>query len=276
VVEDTNQCKVEKDITVTVNPIPTLEVGENQLICPGATVVLNVSGSGTFVWDSSPYLSCLVCRNPTVTPPDVSDEMYRVEITDANGCKNRDSVAVRTRPFPDITVSLKSSGRCAEENFIFTPEVRYSDLTCPVFGQYTWDFGDGTISHEEKPIHQYTSEGSFPVTVKYAYSNSGRDTIVVLSKDSCIKNVFIPNTFTPNGDGSNDKVFLRTINATKILLRIFNRWGEEVFRTESLHEGWDGTYKGVKQTPQTFVYVAEVTFYDDTRKVLEGNITLVE
>jgi gliding motility-associated-like protein len=98
---------------------------------------------------------------------------------------------------------------------------------------------------------------------------------VVLPKDSCLKNVFVPNTFTPNGDGNNDKVYLRAINTKDVLFRIFNRWGEEVFRTESIYEGWDGSYKGVKQTPQVFVYFAEVTFWDDTKKIIEGNITLV-
>jgi gliding motility-associated-like protein len=74
----------------------------------------------------------------------------------------------------------------------------------------------------------------------------------------------------------NDIVYLRTINAKKILFRIYNRWGEEVFRTENLHTGWDGTYKGEKLTPQVFVFQADVTFYDDSRETKKGNITLVE
>ena len=276
VVTDTNQCKVQRDIMVTVNPLPVVDAGPDKLICPGSTTKLSASGNGVFVWEISPYLSCSICKETNVTPPPISDDYYTVEITDVNGCKKRDSARVRTRPFPDITVIPNWSGRCMNEKVFFTPELKYSDNTCPVSGFYTWDFGDGTTSNEEKPSHTYGGTGSYPITVKYAYSTPGRDTVIMLDKDSCLKNVFIPNTFTPNGDGQNDRVFLRTINATKILLRIYNRWGEEVFRTESLHEGWDGTYKGVKQTPQTFVYTADVTFWDNTKKVLEGNITLVE
>jgi gliding motility-associated-like protein len=276
VVKDTNQCIVEKDIKVNLYPSSLVDAGPNLLICPNTTTQLNAVGNGTFVWETSPYLSCSVCRSPYLKPPAVSDDFYTVEITDLNGCKKQDSVRVQTRPFPVIAVSLKWQGRCYSENVNFTSIIHYSDTTCFVASTPVWNFGDGQISNELNPIHNYTSQGNFPVTFQYAYSNIAADTARILDKDSCLKNVYIPNTFTPNGDGDNDKVYLRTINATKILFRIFNRWGEEVFRTESLHEGWDGTYKGVKQTPQTFVYTADVTFYDKTAKTLEGNITLVE
>ncbi len=276
VVEDTNQCKVQKNVKVNLFPPAFIDAGPNQLICPNTSVHLTATGNGKFVWELSPYLSCSVCKSPKVTPPTVSDDYYSVEITDINGCKKTDSVRVVTKPFPQITVSLDWEGRCYGEDVRFKSHVHLSDTTCPVAGNLLWKFGDGSSSNEQDPVHQYNNAGQFPVTVQYAYSNIAKDTVYMMIKDSCFKNVFIPNTFTPNGDGNNDLVYLRTINASKILLRIFNRWGEEVFRTESLHDGWDGTYKGVKQTPQTFVYTADVTFWDNTKKVLEGNITLVE
>lgn len=275
-ITDTNNCRVEKDIRVRVHPIPEIDAGNNQVICPNGSTYLEAKGEGTFLWDYSPYLSCLACQKTKVQATLTFNELFAVTMTDQYGCKNRDTVRVRTKPLPSPILSIKGHGRCLDKDFVFESTLKNLDYECPYQGQYYWNFGDGKTSNEAHPTHQYEQPGYYVVSAQYTYSNIAKDTVLVLSPDSCLKNVFIPNTFTPNGDGVNDFVFLRTINAKKILLRIFNRWGEEVFRTESLHEGWDGTYKGVPQTPQTFVYKAEVTFYDDEHRTLEGNITLLE
>ena len=60
-----------------------------------------------------------------------------------------------------------------------------------------------------------------------------------------------------------------------IVLRVFNRWGELVFQTNSQYAGWDGTYKGILQNPAVFTYDAEVTFLDDTKATKHGSITLI-
>ena len=90
-----------------------------------------------------------------------------------------------------------------------------------------------------------------------------------------INEVFIPNTFTPNDDQTNDVLFVRAVNAKTVELHIFNRWGEEIFVTKKKSEGWDGTFQGEKMVPQVVVYWAEVEFNDGEKKSLEGNITIV-
>jgi len=63
----------------------------------------------------------------------------------------------------------------------------------------------------------------------------------------------VPNAFTPNGDGINDKVFVRGYGINKMTWRIYNRWGEMVFETIDKGQGWDGTYKGTIQPKRCII-----------------------
>lgn len=87
--------------------------------------------------------------------------------------------------------------------------------------------------------------------------------------------VYIPNAFSPNGDLENDVLFVRSAVATKILFRIFDRWGELVFETRDQNIGWDGTFRGKLMDPDTYDYYLEATCIDGEEKVIKGNVTLL-
>ncbi|MFQ3576514.1 MAG: gliding motility-associated C-terminal domain-containing protein, partial [Cytophagales bacterium] len=89
------------------------------------------------------------------------------------------------------------------------------------------------------------------------------------------KNIYIPNTFTPNNDGNNDLLFVRGLNIIDLLFKVYNNWGEEVFSTTDINQGWDGTFKGRELKSQTLVFTCEATFYDGTKVFKEGNVTLL-
>ena len=109
-------------------------------------------------------------------------------------------------------------------------------------------------------------------------SNTGKIQIIVICKDG---NLFIPNTFSPNGDGSNDVFYPRGKGLERVkMLRIFNRWGEVVFEKRDFpvndgSAGWNGSYKGQKPKADVYVYQAEV-FCDNGDIIrLNGNIALI-
>jgi gliding motility-associated-like protein len=91
-------------------------------------------------------------------------------------------------------------------------------------------------------------------------------------------NLFIPNVFTPNGDGDND-YFQIYYNGTDLIyldLRIFNRWGEKVFQTNNITTGWDGTYKSVKQEPGVYTYEVTLLFSSQQDAIhKKGTVTLL-
>ena len=96
-------------------------------------------------------------------------------------------------------------------------------------------------------------------------------------------NIFVPNIFTPNGDGKNDKVIVstNTKEIKKIIsFQIFDRWGEKVFEEKDFPpndqtHGWDGKLKGQPMTPAVFVYWLEIELFDGTTEIVKGDITLI-
>lgn len=87
--------------------------------------------------------------------------------------------------------------------------------------------------------------------------------------------VYIPNTFSPNGDGNNDVFQVYGQGIETVDLKIFNRWGELVYQSNNQFAGWDGTYKGQLQLPQVFTYVANITFLNNKKSEKKGTITLI-
>ncbi len=95
-------------------------------------------------------------------------------------------------------------------------------------------------------------------------------------------NVFVPNTFSPNGDGVNDIFYPRGSGVFRVKnLLVFNRWGEVVFEKGNFNandasSGWDGTYRGKKLAPDVFVYSLEVLCSNNQSLVFKGNVALIK
>jgi gliding motility-associated-like protein len=87
--------------------------------------------------------------------------------------------------------------------------------------------------------------------------------------------VYVPNTFTPNGDGKNDFFLVYGNDIKTVSLRIFNRWGEKVFESNNVFEGWDGTYKGVKVNPDVFTYDVDIELLTGKAVRKSGTVTLL-
>ena len=87
--------------------------------------------------------------------------------------------------------------------------------------------------------------------------------------------IAVPSAFSPNGDGVNDRVYVRGFGIAKMMFRIYNRWGQLVFQSASEYQGWDGKYKGVLQPMDAYAYTLEVEFTDGTKATKKGDITLL-
>ena len=92
----------------------------------------------------------------------------------------------------------------------------------------------------------------------------------------------VPSAFSPNGDGENDHFTVFAANLTTYEIRIFNRWGELVYTSNSLDElnnldkGWDGTYKGKTQDIGTYIYYIKGVDIDNITREKKGNLTLIK
>ncbi|HPS71397.1 MAG TPA: gliding motility-associated C-terminal domain-containing protein [Bacteroidales bacterium] len=142
--------------------------------------------------------------------------------------------------------------------------------------QYHWNFGDGTISQVENPSHSYNESGLKQITLTAINDYDCRDSVThsISVNDRSI--IYIPNSFTPNGDGLND-TFLPVCSYVQeegYSMRIFNRWGEEIFYSTDYNYGWDGNYYGEAAPSGTYSYIIiyENLFGQQFKKVGSINI----
>jgi len=96
-----------------------------------------------------------------------------------------------------------------------------------------------------------------------------------ITVDPLNKDVFVPNVFTPNGDGKNDKLYAYGNYIDKLEMRIFNQWGQQIAVINSLSQGWDGTQGGKPQPVGVYVYVLKAVMTDGRIIQLKGSITLL-
>lgn len=200
---------------------------------------------------------------------------YSYTVTDANGCTDTGSVTI-TEPL-EVLVTV-------------TPNPVEVDLgeSIQLFG--TSNYG-GTAVYNWTPATGLDCSGCSNPTVAINNSMTYQLQVSVnVNGTDCygyaevpvtvLKNydLYIPNTFTPNGDGNND--FFRlfgNLPALKFVeVSIFNRTGEKVFEANDINFGWDGTYKGKPQEPQVYVYTIFAVFVDNhAEEMFTGSLTLL-
>jgi gliding motility-associated-like protein len=142
---------------------------------------------------------------------------------------------------------------------------------------FLWEFGDGSTSSLKNPVHSYHTKGNFNVkltasNINSCYNSTLINNLVIIQDNNYI---FIPNTFTPNGDGINDLFNVTITNLKTYHIQIFSRWGQLVFESKDLLNSWDGNYNGKQATWGVYYYVIEGEGSDNAIVKRSGSITLI-
>jgi gliding motility-associated-like protein len=237
-------------------------VGHDTDICFGTTAQLfsfshSVNGNldePTYLWSPPDGLSDPFISNPTASP--AATTVYTLVITE-NACF-RDTAYVRVgvQPYPIINLSPPSETVNAGTPVQLVAEV----LNTPV-QSYAWSPADG-LSCDTcfNPRATPLQNTKYTVIVTSIYHCASQDTVSLFVSCNSAGQVFIPNTFTPNGDGVNDRFFISAIGLQKIVyMRVYNRWGQLIFEADNIAPnnpaaGWDGTFKGQVLEPDVFMY----------------------
>jgi gliding motility-associated-like protein len=142
---------------------------------------------------------------------------------------------------------------------------------------YTWAPNNGTLNNNNINNPIATPVDSVTIYTVYGMNAYGcPDTAEIIVYVDVDSHEFIPTGFTPNGDGKNDIFRLVRLKYQKLVdFSVFNRWGERVFQTANIEEGWDGKFNGVPQDMGVYFYVATVAKPDGTQKVYKGDVTLI-
>jgi gliding motility-associated-like protein len=253
---------------VTVNPAPVIDVGPFQG-CYQATLTAP-GGYASYVWTTETG-SVIASGTNSITVD--SAGLYYVTVVDFNGCAGTSSpiqaiihVAPEVNAFPD-TVYV-SDGALAQLN---VETVTGDDVS------YTWyPPEDLTCSTCETTLaYSVGEENTYYVTGEENGCVSLPDSIIVVMSES---EFIIPNAFTPNEDGLNDDFhILNPIFYPSFTFDIYNRWGQMVFSTNDVLQGWDGTFDNIAQEIGMYIWVVKYEKANQPGQVfsLRGTVTLL-
>lgn len=195
---------------------------------------------------------------------------YIITVTEQNGCKAMDTASIIEPPQIVITAN-------------YQPELEYFtettiDVSVSPLSSYTYLWSPTNIVNCID-CEDVTTVGirTTKYTVKAYDQNTGCfDSLNIIIKVDASKHIYIPNAFTPNEDSRNDKwqVFTKGIKYFKV--DVFNRWGELVFSSVDLNEGWDGTYKDAPASPGIYPYQVNITYLDGEVIKSKGSINLIK
>jgi gliding motility-associated-like protein len=252
----------------------SITINGNDSICINdpttLTALIQVPGvTFSYAWSPMSILTATAQPNVVVANPPTSQWVY-VDANGSNGCFDRDSIY--------ITVGNISGTVSAQANPEYVVPGNSSTLTAlPAGYSYAW-FPQTGLSNPYGQITQATPEQTTTYTVQVTdgiciKSASVKVNVLEIVCDRTY--VYVPNAFSPNGDQENDILYVRSAVATKILFRVFDRWGELVFETTDQNIGWDGTFRDKLLKPDTYDYYLEATCVQGEQKIIKGNVTLI-
>ncbi len=243
----------------------------NQTVCPGQNTFITLTGySGNIQWqfstDNVTFTNIPSANNDTLFINGLTQTTYyRAEVTTGTCTPNLSNVV-------EIIVSAKPTASfTANPNPASLPDatVNFTNNSTNAV-TYQWFFGDGNNSILTSPTHTYTTQGTYAVTLiatsLLGCTDTLRTTITVLPEGSTM---FIPNIFTPNGDGFNDVFAPVFQNYTNIKIQIFNRWGNKVY------EGNDYWKPNPNVPDGVYTYIITATNRENKTDTRVGTLTLL-
>jgi gliding motility-associated-like protein len=229
------------------------------------SITLNVSGG------TSPYQFIWSNNTTDQSPINLTIGNYLVTVTDANSCSTRSSFAltyiydfaVHANPSDSINLGDTAvlgytiSGTVGNFTNLWSPSTTLSCTDCvnPIAAPYLNTLYRILITNDQGCI-----------------ATDSTEIYVIPNYD-----IYVPNSFTPNGDGTNDlfQIFGNFRSLKFVEIQVFNRWGEVVFKSNDLNFAWDGSYKGSLQEPGMFVWQLNLTFIDGHDLSKKGSLTMI-
>jgi gliding motility-associated-like protein len=249
-------CTKTDSITVNVSNPPVASVSGDTVICLGETTTLIAAGGTGYLWNDGQTTASI-----NVNP--VSNTQYTVAVNNICG-SDVAIVNVIVNPLPlanagsnqtvliGNSTTLNGSGGIT---YSWSPSNTLSCSTC------------------QNPVATPLSTTTYTVTVTDANGCTDTARVTIFVDEEFV--LFVPDAFSPNGDGNNDLLFVRGGGIESFIFKVYDRWGQNVFTSTNLNEGWDGTFKGKALDMGVFAYTLEGKYYSGTKFNIKGNVTLV-
>ncbi|WP_044199661.1 PKD domain-containing protein [Dyadobacter tibetensis] len=251
-------CYSEKVIDVFFRTVAPFDLGPDLAICRNTTETILAPGNSwaSYLWNTGATSSSIIVSQAG---------NYEVEVTDRNGCKAKDNILVTELPFPKTNL--------LPQYFICFPDKQTLslDATGTNIVEYSW-----TPTGSKSPIITVDEAGIYEVTLKNTSGCLATEKIEAV--EQCEPRFFIPDAFTPDGQGQNETLEVFGAYFKNFTIRIYNRWGEVIFASDDYENKWDGTYKGLMVQPGAYPYVItyEALYFPDRAPVVKrGSVMLI-
>ncbi len=277
-VTGTDEFGCQKSDTVRVDPAPVriaIAVPGGGLVCQGDSIRLTVTNLNpaqvlTYSWTpATDILSGANTSSPLIRP--TASRKYYVTATNQQGCRTIDSAEIRFSPVQQVTVTANPT------TIVISQTSQITATNVPGY-TYRWSPAEGlsnpNISNPvAKPLQ--TTTYTLTVTNPDGCVQTRQVTITVQTLPCARPNIFLPNAFTPNGDGKNDVLYLRGVIVESMSLIIYNRWGQKIFESKNQSIGWDGTFNGKLLDPDVYAYYLTVNCIGGEVFTEQGNVTIL-
>jgi gliding motility-associated-like protein len=252
-------CSVTGSATVSEPVALTISLGSDTTFCTGTINLAAPAGLAAYIWSTG---------DTTTTITTGTAGTYTVTVTNAAGCTANASINV-TQGIPGVLDLGPDITIYEGDNTSLSPVI-----VPPTGGSYLWQPA-ATLSCNNCSSPIATPVVSTTYSLVYTSANNCTVSDSITVEVVPVGNVFFPTGFSPNGDGNNDIYRVLGGGAKFLRLQIFNRWGEKVFESNNINEGWDGTYREVPQPMEVYVYLATVTLLNNQTRDYKGSITLI-
>jgi len=225
-----------------------------------------------YTWTPATYLSATNISNPIVLQAPIGSYTYKLSAIGSNGCASLKDAVVK------VTISTPAKLFVGNDTVIAINQplqLQGIDVNNTGFNNYTWSPPHGLNGPFLKdPITRLDRDILYTVIASNAFGCSATDDIKIKVYEG--PEIYIPNAFTPGGDGLND-VLTPIIIGMKAFhyFRLFNRFGQLVYSTADASKGWDGFYKGSKQPAGTYIWMAEAVDYRGNIIQRNGSVVLI-
>ena len=254
-------------LVTVILPVISAQTYGAASICPGESAEIGVLVSnGTGVYDytwSTGESTFEINVMPTLST------IYSVSVSDSCAAHYEvvENVLVNIdRPIAEFTLGA--------DNIVIKKPINFINLSEGATSYY-WEFENGEASTEVSPITTYYNDG--PVTVMLVAENQAGclDTVYHTYYVQPEMIFFVPNAFTPDGDGKNDYFFGEGVGVKEYEMRIFNRWGQIIYHSLGKRDSWDGRANGIMSPNGVYIWKILLTGYDGTEYQKTGHVSLI-
>jgi gliding motility-associated-like protein len=259
-------CNGSDDADYTVSSTNFIDPTGHTALCPGDSVKLLNTFSSPLLWVHwypNLYIDSVTSQTPTIWPP--TNFSYLVVAQEATGCLDSTLVLIDIKS--SATSTLPDTVRLFPGNsYQFNP-----GGNCLYFNWFPWNGLDNP--NISSPITNVQASIIYTVDAKTEFGCKTTDSVVVIVEDD--SEIDVANAFTPCSE-PNSIIKVQHHGIAKLgHFRIFNRWGQVVFETTNIDEGWDGRFNNEPQPIGIYIYTVEAYSYRGKRFYKQGNITLL-